>query len=645
MLDAFLGGSAPLVYHVSNLVLHMAASLCVFWVLLTLGYKQLLSVLLSLFFALHPMFVLLAAWVVTRGDLLLTIFAILSFILFLKSFRANKPLLIVGHGVALFLALLSKETAVAMPALCLVYYYFELRKKPSRKLIYYYLITWVVAPGAWYYLRSGIHTGQLSSDNLGLGAFTKNLPMLPDLIGKFFVPAHLQLVPLFSLPDLAVGIIAMAVFAAFIFKMRERSNVRIYFGLLWFLMCIFPVLLFRNSNAEYLFDYFYHRMYLPSIGLIMVVAELIARTSWWKTAYLPRVAIAALPILIYCAIASSCEVKYYNDPVTFFSESIARTPKSALCHNNRGVYYVNVLKDQQQAVRDFSKAIEIFPDYLVSILNRGGTYAGLGKHHEAMGDLQAALKLAPNDADTLFRLANLRYLVNDFAGAVADYNRVLGMDRLYPRILSKKAGSEAMLGQTRQALLDATEAIRLDAQDEEAYNSRGLANRSLGNLDAALSDFDAAIKLKKDYSRPYNNRGTVHLAKGNSQAALDDFGKAIEFDPAFAEAYSNRGSVEHELGKNDLALKDLDAALRLDSGFADAYQNRGVVRNVLKLFPGALADFNEALKLKPNNGDAYLGRGISKLYIEDRAGACEDWKRAQAMGSKDAATMLAEYCK
>src|SRR5258708_39827786 len=41
MLDAFLGGPAPLVYHLTNLVLHMAASLFVFWLLLTLGYKQL----------------------------------------------------------------------------------------------------------------------------------------------------------------------------------------------------------------------------------------------------------------------------------------------------------------------------------------------------------------------------------------------------------------------------------------------------------------------------------------------------------------------------------------------------------------------------------------------------------------------------
>jgi tetratricopeptide (TPR) repeat protein len=324
---------------------------------------------------------------------------------------------------------------------------------------------------------------------------------------------------------------------------------------------------------------------------------------------------------------------------------VARTPRNALCYNNRGVYYGNEMHDHKAALRDFSKALEIFPDYLSAVLNRGVTYENLGKSQEATADLEAGLKLRPNDPDTLFRVGNLRYLMNDFVGAVADYNRVLAMNNLYPRIFSKKAGSEAMLGKAQEALRDAAVALRVDLKDEEAYNSRGLARRALGELDGALSDFSEAIKTKKDYSRPYNNRGTIYLAQGNPQRALEDFDRAIQLDPAFSEAYSNRGSVEHQMGKDQLALQDLDTALRLNPNFADAYQNRGVVRNVLKLFPDALADFNEALKIKPENGGVYLGRGISKLYLGDRAGSCEDWRRAVALGSKDAASLITEYCK
>ena len=116
MLDVFIGGPKPFIYHLTNLLLYVVGSLCVFWLLLTLGYQRLLSLLLTLLFALHPMFVPMVAWVPTRGDLLLTIFVIIAFILFMKAFRANRPPLVVWHGIIFFLALLSKETAVAPAA-------------------------------------------------------------------------------------------------------------------------------------------------------------------------------------------------------------------------------------------------------------------------------------------------------------------------------------------------------------------------------------------------------------------------------------------------------------------------------------------------------------------------------------------------
>ena len=57
----------------------------------------------------------------------------------------------------------------------------------------------------------------------------------------------------------------------------------------------------------------------------------------------------------------------------------------------------------------------------------------------------------------------------------------------------------------------------MDPKDEEAYNSRGLANRLLGRLDDAMNDFSVAIHIKDDYSRPYNNRGTIYLAQGQPE--------------------------------------------------------------------------------------------------------------------------------
>jgi tetratricopeptide (TPR) repeat protein len=644
MLDALLGGPKPFIYHLTNLLLHIVGSLCVFWLLLILGYQRLLSLLLALVFALHPMFVPMVAWVPTRGDLLLTIFVIVSFILFIKCLRANRPVLVLWHGVTFFLALLSKETAVAVPPLCLLYYYFELRKTPGCKLINRYFVVWLIAGAAWYYLHSALRVAH--GDDVGLAAFIQNLPILPELLGKFFLPVHFQLAPLFSLIDTAIGLIAAALFAWLIGRLGAWTDKKVQFGLLWALLCILPVMIFRNADAKYIFDYLYHRAYLPSIGLIIVLAELLRRLNLRDEKYFRRVAIGAAFFLVYCGIAAFHELRFYRDGATFFTEAVARTPRNALCYHNRAVYYGNELHNDEAALKDFDKAIELYPGYMMAILNRGVTYEKLGRKEEAIAALQKAFAVNPSspNPEVIFRIANLRYLLNDFAGSLADYNRLLTMDKLYPRIYSKRAGSQAMLGQAEDALRDADKALSLDPKDEEAYNSRGLANRLLGRLDDAVNDFSLAIHIRADYSRPYNNRGTVYLAQGQPERAIVDFTKAIELDSHYADPYSNRGAVEQKLDRNEAALKDLDTALRLNPNSADAYQNRGVIKNTLKLFPEALADFNQALKLKPDNGGVLLGRGISKFYLGDKTGACEDWRTASSGGVSDAAALITEYC-
>jgi tetratricopeptide (TPR) repeat protein len=643
MIDAFLGGPKPFIYHFTNLVLHGAASLCVFWLLRTLGYVHLLSLLLGLLFALHPVFVLMVGWVPARGDLLLAIFVILGFVAFVQSFRTRYRLLLLAHQAAFLLAFLSKETAVALPAVCLAFYYFELRNRGRMRLLYPYCAGWALVGGSWYYLRSLVHSGQLPGEALGLAALARNLRMPPELLGKLFVPFQFQLVPLFSWTDTAIGLATVLVLALLVVRTGLQSNRRMHFGCLWFVLFLSPAMMFRNGDAQYIFDYLYHRSYLPAVGVLIALAEWLTQACAPEGRTLRRVALASLPLLAYYGIVSFHELGYYRGALPFFAEAIARTPRNALCYNNRGVYYGNERNNHQAALEDFNKAIQIFPAYLVAILNRGVTHEKLGQEREAVADLEAGLKLNPNDPDATYHLASLHYLLNDFVAAVADCDRLLGMDHLYPRIYSKKAGSEAMLGQADLALRDAEQALRIDARDEEAYNNRGLAKRLMGRLDEAESDFDQAIRIKNDYSRPFNNRATIRLAQGDAQRALQDLDQAIKLDPLFAEAYSNRGSVQHQLDRNEAALRDLDTALRLNPNFADAYQNRGVVRNVLHQFPGAIEDFNRALQLKPGNGGAYLGRGIAKLYLGDRAGACEDWKQALSFGVKDAATLLAEH--
>ena len=642
MIDALVGGPSPFIYHLTNFLLFIVGCLCLFWLLRTLGYSQILSTTLALLYTVHPLFVSTVAWIPSRGDVFLTIFAIASIVFFIHAMRKKGSRRLVYHGLAFFLALLSKETAVVIPFLCLLVYALEMRKKYPVTSLVPFLYTWIPAVAGWYALRSLLHP-QTPASLLGAKPFIKNLPMIPETVGKFFLPFNLKLIPLFNRPDTLLGALSIILLAVLIFRMKGGINRKVLFGIGWFLAFMLPVLAFRNGDAEYLFDYLYHRSFITSIGFAIILAE-------WITVSGKRIPqrfllMGAGAIFLFFGASSFLEAGYYDEGIHFFTEAIARTPKSAMCYNNRAAAYDADKKNYPAALKDFSSAIEIYPRYVLAISNRGVTYQRLGRNKEALADFETAFQYNSADPDVVYRRGNHRYIMSDYAGALDDYNRVLGMNRLYPRIYSAKAGCEAILGLVPEALKDSREALQLDPKDEEAYNNRGLAMRASGRFDEAIADFNTAIDIFKKYSRPYNNRGTIYFAQGNLQRAEADFSKAISLDSLYADAWSNRGTIHHRLNQLDSALSDLNTALRINPDFGDAYQNRGVVKNVMGRYREAIEDFDQAIRIRPDNGNAFIGRGISRYNIQDHTGACEDWNRSLTFGVDGAKPFLAQYCK
>ena len=91
-------------------------------------------------------------------------------------------------------------------------------------------------------------------------------------------------------------------------------------------------------------------------------------------------------------------------------------------------------------------------------------------------------------AETYFTWGNTKYYLGDYKGAIADYDT----------------------------------AIRLNPDDTDAYNNRGIAKDNLGQHFAAIADFDTAIRLNPDYAEAYYNRGNAKGKLGQHLAAIAD---------------------------------------------------------------------------------------------------------------------------
>lgn len=109
-------GSAPVPFHLVNVVLHVLASILVVRLLGALGADAAGGVLGGLVFAVHPVHVEAVANVVGRADVLMTLFCLAGTLVFLdRSLPRSARALAVS--LAYGLALGSKENGVALPAL------------------------------------------------------------------------------------------------------------------------------------------------------------------------------------------------------------------------------------------------------------------------------------------------------------------------------------------------------------------------------------------------------------------------------------------------------------------------------------------------------------------------------------------------
>jgi hypothetical protein len=281
-LESFIGGNNPYIYHLVNVILHAGVSVSILYLFRRLDYKNSIPFIIALLFSVHPLFTHAVAWIPSRGDLLLTLFGILSFIYFLKYKESTRKMYLLLQSIFLLLALFSKETAAFIPLIILIFALINKEKIFQVKYLFLY-ISWLFCIGIWYYLRSNAVSGEIPSEVFGIKPLLLNIQIIPELVAKFFLPFNLSTLPGFSMLSTIIGLAwLIAIITTLFVKDTFRKRIMV-FGIIWFLLFLLPALLFRLPHADVYYDYFEHRSYFASIGLFIFVAEIISTINKSKS--------------------------------------------------------------------------------------------------------------------------------------------------------------------------------------------------------------------------------------------------------------------------------------------------------------------------------------------------------------------------
>ena len=240
-----------------------------------------------------------------------------------------------------------------------------------------------------------------------------------------------------------------------------------------------------------------------------------------------------------------------DSALVYYTELIQLDPANRSivigAYYNRGLVY----EDQgevERAIDDYTKAIDLNPNYANAYNNRGLVYENKGEVERAIEDFNRAIQLNPNLAETHNNRALTYKDQGEIERAINDFNR----------------------------------AIQLKPDDAKTYYNRALTYKDQGEIERAINDFNRAIQLKPDDAEAYYNRGVVHAKKEDYKHAIEDYTKAIQLNPNYAIAYNNRGLVHDGQGEIEHAIEDLDRAIDLKPDYAKAYHNREAAQRELE---------------------------------------------------------------
>lgn len=267
-----------------------------------------------------------------------------------------------------------------------------------------------------------------------------------------------------------------------------------------------------------------------------------------------------------------------------FDEALSIDPSrtQALVHLGRAQ---RGLGDYPGAVRSFTTAMgadESLPlkgELAETYASWGGDLARGGAHADAAAKFEEALRLRPDDRESMKRVAALyRGPLGSPGKAIYLYRKALASDGVSP-------------GEAEELRKELAAALRNGTGLMGEY--RALAERNPGNatlrynlavfhherneLDAAVEEYRKTIRIDPEHGYAHYNLGLIYQKRGMRSAALRELKLALRFLPAYHRGHYALGRLYEELGAIDRAREEYEKAIEASPGYAEAHLALGLL--------------------------------------------------------------------
>ncbi len=429
----------PFVFHISNLLWHVAASLLLFLLLRRLGAPRPVSVAASMIYVLHPLHTEAVAYISGRADMMSAAFMYAGLLFAIpESHRRTIVPGVMGMAVCFCAALLSKESSFIFPVLLAL----ALFPRPAGENMCCQRLRRFVPLGVALPLFLGYAVLRMTVLRFGEGVAVTPAPLSQRLVETaqafafycrvLFLPTGLHMEQ--TLADTPtwtafIGVALLALCVAFVLEAFLAGRRREALGMAWFLAAWLPISGIFPLNAPMA----EHWMYVPMAGLWWALAEILFRVT--RVPPVRRCATAVVYALcLFFLVLTIQRNREWRDNETLFLATLRENPASIRVHYNLAVTYEDLQGNLPGARRHYEAILRLHEEQ--KRLRTGG------------GD---ASMLLEEEIDVHLSLGRVCMRMGDYAGA-RDRFALIAAQARSEKYRAEAASAAMGLGQALLAL-------------------------------------------------------------------------------------------------------------------------------------------------------------------------------------------------
>jgi tetratricopeptide (TPR) repeat protein len=544
-LNYRFGGLDTFGYHVVNIGIHFINGLLVYWLTLLLlsnpvisgggreGWREWLSLGAALVFVSHPVQTQAVTYIVQRLTSMATMFYLLAACLYIKGRYVHTSgegkgylWFYLGSLISGLGAFLSKEISFTLPLMLLLSEFFFIRRdgKINRKLIVSGLavVAGAVILGLIFKLAPTRETNDISRWQY----FITQFRVISTYIRLLLVPINQNLdydfrlsQSLWEAKTLLGGIFLLGLLSIGVWLYRKYRLIS--FGVFWF----FLTLSVESSIIPIRDVIFEHRMYLPLVGYVLVLAGVF---YYLREKIKPRIAVIIWGALVLGLGASAyARNQIWRDDLLLWHDTVSKSPNKARPHDARGKALIEK-GNYELAEKDFIKALEIDSTFDNSWYNLGYIYDQDGKFKEAWDCYTKAIKYNSGYAKAHNNRGVISLSIGNYDLAEMDFKQAILANKYASMPYYNLAKTYYFQKRHAEAEEYADRAIVLDDRYSMSFFIKALVMKETGRYQEAMDCISIAKRKDPGEAMYSYASGVLKTYAGDTTAGIAEKESAVK---------------------------------------------------------------------------------------------------------------------